>query len=164
MNASDEDRMKLIKRWSGASVVEVAEKLRENDILVTNMKDKADQLASALAIDQEVQDLLKKDADKKDADELPTPLLDAEDLLEAHSKKFPPDDPQYHVFISAAPEDAEYAEKLQKWLADCGLKTRFHGAKDSEFNVEHEMQDIDCLLYTSPSPRDRQKSRMPSSA
>ena len=26
------------------------------------------------------------------------------------------------------------------------------------------MGAIDCLLYTSPSPRDRQKSRMPSSA
>ena len=26
----------------------------------------------------------------------------------------------------------------------------------------HEQED--CLLYTSPSPRDRQKSRMPSSA
>ena len=25
-------------------------------------------------------------------------------------------------------------------------------------------EDLDCLLYTSPSPRDRQKSRMPSSA
>ena len=25
-------------------------------------------------------------------------------------------------------------------------------------------EDCDCLLYTSPSPRDRQKSRMPSSA
>ena len=25
-------------------------------------------------------------------------------------------------------------------------------------------QKLDCLLYTSPSPRDRQKSRMPSSA
>ena len=25
-------------------------------------------------------------------------------------------------------------------------------------------KDGDCLLYTSPSPRDRQKSRMPSSA
>ena len=25
-------------------------------------------------------------------------------------------------------------------------------------------QAEDCLLYTSPSPRDRQKSRMPSSA
>ena len=27
-----------------------------------------------------------------------------------------------------------------------------------------ELLDKDCLLYTSPSPRDRQKSRMPSSA
>ena len=26
------------------------------------------------------------------------------------------------------------------------------------------IQDVACLLYTSPSPRDRQKSRMPSSA
>ena len=26
------------------------------------------------------------------------------------------------------------------------------------------IEDLDCLLYTSPSPRDRQKSRMPSSA
>ena len=30
-------------------------------------------------------------------------------------------------------------------------------------NLEHTMYMI-CLLYTSPSPRDRQKSRMPSSA
>ena len=27
-----------------------------------------------------------------------------------------------------------------------------------------KVEDITCLLYTSPSPRDRQKSRMPSSA
>ena len=26
------------------------------------------------------------------------------------------------------------------------------------------LQGMTCLLYTSPSPRDRQKSRMPSSA
>ena len=26
------------------------------------------------------------------------------------------------------------------------------------------LEDLCCLLYTSPSPRDRQKSRMPSSA
>ena len=30
-------------------------------------------------------------------------------------------------------------------------------------NIKIGMQDC-CLLYTSPSPRDRQKSRMPSSA
>ena len=29
---------------------------------------------------------------------------------------------------------------------------------------EFTTSDRDCLLYTSPSPRDRQKSRMPSSA
>ena len=28
----------------------------------------------------------------------------------------------------------------------------------------HTIQSMACLLYTSPSPRDRQKSRMPSSA
>ena len=30
--------------------------------------------------------------------------------------------------------------------------------------VEIQQLHLDCLLYTSPSPRDRQKSRMPSSA
>ena len=31
-------------------------------------------------------------------------------------------------------------------------------------NVEMQDKQSNCLLYTSPSPRDRQKSRMPSSA
>ena len=30
--------------------------------------------------------------------------------------------------------------------------------------IENEYGEVGCLLYTSPSPRDRQKSRMPSSA
>ena len=33
-----------------------------------------------------------------------------------------------------------------------------------DFDIGKYEQDKDCLLYTSPSPRDRQKSRMPSSA
>ena len=32
------------------------------------------------------------------------------------------------------------------------------------FDFGREGEDYVCLLYTSPSPRDRQKSRMPSSA
>ena len=43
--------------------------------------------------------------------------------------------------------------------------------KDEEFNKQikerlilAEEDNKNCLLYTSPSPRDRQKSRMPSSA
>ena len=31
-------------------------------------------------------------------------------------------------------------------------------------NEHGQLGDTTCLLYTSPSPRDRQKSRMPSSA
>ena len=38
----------------------------------------------------------------------------------------------------------------------------------SDFNYASSMMDTDqsdhCLLYTSPSPRDRTRSRMPSSA
>ena len=40
------------------------------------------------------------------------------------------------------------------------LKTYITAAKQRGEALDH----ILCLLYTSPSPRDRQKSRMPSSA
>ena len=35
---------------------------------------------------------------------------------------------------------------------------------EGTIKLEEAQQWVDCLLYTSPSPRDRQKSRMPSSA
>ena len=31
-------------------------------------------------------------------------------------------------------------------------------------NVATALREINCLLYTSPSPRDKRQSRMPSSA
>ena len=37
-------------------------------------------------------------------------------------------------------------------------------AYDGNACYSEDVKFIDCLLYTSPSPRDRQKSRMPSSA
>ena len=36
--------------------------------------------------------------------------------------------------------------------------------EESRYLILGEKHDNPCLLYTSPSPRDRQKSRMPSSA
>ena len=42
-----------------------------------------------------------------------------------------------------------------------------NGAKHENYYYGANIKDviaISCLLYTSPSPRDRQKSRMPSSA
>ena len=44
--------------------------------------------------------------------------------------------------------------------AASGLNTRFGRADEWKDRLE----TLTCLLYTSPSPRDRQKSRMPSSA
>ena len=40
------------------------------------------------------------------------------------------------------------------------VRDRNEGSTVSSMELEH----YPCLLYTSPSPRDRQKSRMPSSA
>ena len=41
--------------------------------------------------------------------------------------------------------------------------TNYYGA-DSSLLAIYELEYEGCLLYTSPSPRDRQKTRMPSSA
>ena len=58
-------------------------------------------------------------------------------------------------------EGGEFLEIIKKMV--------FQGKPWNEDNREHliiELGDLlwYCLLYTSPSPRDRQKSRMPSSA
>ena len=43
-------------------------------------------------------------------------------------------------------------------------KLKFLSIVSSNFDEFFEIRVGSCLLYTSPSPRDRQKSRMPSSA
>ena len=49
--------------------------------------------------------------------------------------------------------------KDKESLGEDDLKVLLDSLKELE-----KVQSHDCLLYTSPSPRDRQKSRMPSSA
>ena len=55
---------------------------------------------------------------------------------------------------------AESGEPASSVAAEVAEATE---AVESEVAAEPELSP-DCLLYTSPSPRDRQKSRMPSSA
>ena len=45
-----------------------------------------------------------------------------------------------------------------------GASIRYGKHNKNLFSFSKKYKSIFCLLYTSPSPRDRQKSRMPSSA
>ena len=59
----------------------------------------------------------------------------------------------------------EVSDIIQMALSDhvsFGNIEKLYGLKESQ--VVRLMRSNFCLLYTSPSPRDRQKSRMPSSA
>ena len=53
------------------------------------------------------------------------------------------------------------AEDDAKWALEALINT-----EEDLFEIERKFKNNQdaCLLYTSPSPRDRQKSRMPSSA
>ena len=91
------------------------------------------------------------------------------------------------VAQTISPMEAAIAAVLQRWLsvpfslpdANCAidlldyaetLTGRRYAGRPSRVQVlriardPHGVVEIACLLYTSPSPRDRQKSRMPSSA
>ena len=62
----------------------------------------------------------------------------------------------------------EFADDGKKFLvieADCA-STCYNVAKIHEFTLStaYDVSSYTCLLYTSPSPRDRTRSRMPSSA
>ena len=52
--------------------------------------------------------------------------------------------------------------RLKSELDTCEHDLQQHRVKAMQ--QQEKGQSPDCLLYTSPSPRDRQKSRMPSSA
>ena len=67
--------------------------------------------------------------------------------------------------------------KSDKWIKDMSINHEMikpfsegqvrlddSGNKLISYGVSSYGYDVSCLLYTSPSPRDRQKSRMPSSA
>ena len=58
------------------------------------------------------------------------------------------------VYWSLDPiEETEIREQIIEFFND-----NFEGAKNLDYDLYY------CLLYTSPSPRDRSSSRMPSSA
>ena len=66
--------------------------------------------------------------------------------------------------------DLNLENLIQEYLSDEGILEKKLESSDFEFGFiisfppGPKSQNMSCLLYTSPSPRDRQRSRMPSSA
>ena len=67
--------------------------------------------------------------------------------------------------------DAEYQQlkdRTHRWVVERldeeGIEVGNAGSDQLSDFVRTTVGQYICLLYTSPSPRDRQKSRMPSSA
>ena len=72
--------------------------------------------------------------------------------------------PEMDVRVYPDEGDVNDIEYAVVWKHPRGILTRYPNLKailSLGAGVDHV---ISCLLYTSPSPRDRQKSRMPSSA
>ena len=74
------------------------------------------------------------------------------------------------VLVGVTGED-EAAQSLQQSLEAIGVKTYFQRIENQPTIVKlrvmsrhQQLLRMDCLLYTSPSPRDLSTSRMPSSA
>ena len=65
------------------------------------------------------------------------------------------------VLSSVAPLGADYVAKYRKFMAGKQIDVYENEGKRSGAYVGGV---YGCLLYTSPSPRDRTRSRMPSSA
>ena len=62
-------------------------------------------------------------------------------------------------------EEEKEAVQLLKQKVKQGTVTLVYAARDEGHNGALALKRfLDCLLYTSPSPRDRTRSRMPSSA
>ena len=65
------------------------------------------------------------------------------------------------VIKTTAKKEIGYQASLVPLKAQMHLEQKLKNSLTASIN---EYKDMPCLLYTSPSPRDRQKSRMPSSA
>ena len=90
--------------------------------------------------------------------ELPSPPLKGIDVIKDHLKRLPGKPGVYRMF--GADEEVLYVGKAKN------LKNRVANYAKLGGHTQRIalMISLTCLLYTSPSPRDRTRSRMPSSA
>ena len=96
----------------------------------------------------------------------PAPIADILDAKPTPSSMLSPDRRTLVLMDrSNLPSIKALAEPMLR-LAGTRINPRNNGAAESRvaWLTGLSLQAVDCLLYTSPSPRDRTRSRMPSSA
>ena len=107
-----------------------------------------------------------QDAYKKEVEDINAALLDA--AIKEKSEKIDrienlENDSTELNALSSSPPDPELLVKIRRDLKNTVDSLRNEKARLK--TIENRIYDIKCcLLYTSPSPRDRTRSRMPSSA
>ena len=67
-------------------------------------------------------------------------------------------------YMGLEPYKARYTLQLQEWNRAVFERRGINYEIVPGETLSNDQAIVTCLLYTSPSPRDRQKSRMPSSA
>ena len=72
----------------------------------------------------------------------------------------------YNGYTSGAKKSASIAnfKNVVKYISNEVMKCTMGESKAMNNNLDCTKQGANCLLYTSPSPRDMRRSRMPSSA
>ena len=77
--------------------------------------------------------------------------------MAANIKTIINEDPSTEI-LGVSRDDLKSGDVVHCFSADSALDTGY------SWTLVHAPDGSDCLLYTSPSPRDSRKSRMPSSA
>ena len=91
-----------------------------------------------------------------------TSYVTADEPVEVANKKAE----SYHKLLLKKPDNATVFNRfINAWLDTGGKKELSAWLKQkAESGAVADLQVLSCLLYTSPSPRDKRQSRMPSSA
>ena len=71
---------------------------------------------------------------------------------------------QHGAEICLSYQNEKLKDRVEKLGEECQCSLALPCDVSSDEQIEQLFEHRPCLLYTSPSPRDRQKSRMPSSA
>ena len=96
-------------------------------------------------------------------EDLNTPALTIQQHIVVEQQRFPEATGEFSFLLSGL---TLATKKIQAQVRSAGINNIL--GEFGEINIQGESQQIldvySCLLYTSPSPRDRTRSRMPSSA